>query len=322
MQSCGFCVNIGFVGGQRHTLTHAAKRVVLSFYVICETESTYLRQKRSFLSPPSAKHVAGAVAGCLFGVSPIASFDSIRSHTPQMACLCFLAAVQGIWESTGWRLTPSAPTGDMGDSWTVREVRFHERADCLGDPIPYARIIPAEASEIVDGRIDSSWQGCNPCKPHQNYVGYRTATPTVAGCLRIYQCYRTGCVPSLLLQAEVNGQWLDVMTFKTRPPDHWTDVMLDMRPPLLPPPPSPLPSAPPSSPPGGEGSQGLSGGAIAGISAGGSIGLALVLAVCGISVYLCRKMNREIKQANEFRAAAKPTPGTQDNGVELRPADS
>ena len=244
----------------------------------------------------------------------------IRFHTaatPQMACLCFLAAVQGIWESTGWRLTPSVPTGDMGDGWTVREVRFHEQADCLGDPIPHARIIPAEASEIVDGRIDSSWQGCNPCKPHQNYVGYRTANTTVARCLRIYQCYSTGCVPSLLLQSEVNGQWLDVMTFKTRPPDHWTDVMLDMRPPQLPPPPSsPLPSAPPSSPLGGEASQGLSVGAIAGISAGGSIGLALVLAVCGISMYVCRKMSRELKRA-------KPTVSfttTRSTGVSPAPA--
>ena len=48
------------------------------------------------------------------------------------------------------------------------------------------------------------------------------------------------------------------------------------------------------------------------------MGLALALGLCAGSVYLCRKMNRDIKQANEFRAAAKPK---QDNGVELRPAD-
>ena len=51
------------------------------------------------------------------------------------------------------------------------------------------------------------------------------------------------------------------------------------------------------------------------------MGLALALGLCAGSLYLCRKMNREIKQANEFRAAAKPKPGAQDNGVELRPAD-
>ena len=61
--------------------------------------------------------------------------------------------------------------------------------------------------------------------------------------------------------------------------------------------------------------------AIAGIAAGGAVGLALALGLCAGSVYLCRKMKREIKQANEFRAAAKPKPGAQDNGVELRPAD-
>ena len=51
------------------------------------------------------------------------------------------------------------------------------------------------------------------------------------------------------------------------------------------------------------------------------MGLALALGLCAGSVYLCRKMKREIKQANEFRAAAKPKPGAQDNGVELRTAD-
>ena len=74
-------------------------------------------------------------------------------------------------------------------------------------------------------------------------------------------------------------------------------------------------------PPDGEASQGLGVGAIAAIAVGGAVGLALALGLCAGSVYLCRKMKREIKQANEFRAAAKPKPGAQDNGVELRPAD-
>ena len=69
-----------------------------------------------------------------------------------------------------------------------------------------------------------------------------------------------------------------------------------------------------------EASQGLGVGAIAGIAVGGAVGLALPLGLCAGSVYLCRKMKREIKQANEFRAAAKPKP-KQENGVELRPAD-
>ena len=38
-------------------------------------------------------------------------------------------------------------------------------------------------------------------------------------------------------------------------------------------------------------------GAIAGIAAGGAILLVLVLAAAGVSVYVCRKMNRELKQA-------------------------
>ena len=45
-------------------------------------------------------------------------------------------------------------------------------------------------------------------------------------------------------------------------------------------------------------------GAIAGIAGGGAMCLALGLAICGISVYVCRKMNRELKQAKH---AVKPT---------------
>ena len=60
--------------------------------------------------------------------------------------------------------------------------------------------------------------------------------------------------------------------------------------------------------------------------------LALALGLCAGSVYLCRKMNRELKQVNAKHGAtvdpqshkpvftlAKPTPGTRDNGVELPP---
>ena len=240
-------------------------------------------------------------------------------------CVSFLAAAQGFWESTGWRLTPSVPTGDMGDGWTVREVQFYERSDCGGDPIPHASTIPAQATAIVDGRTDSSYEGCNPCDPHQEYVGYRTATPTVARCLKIFQCYGSGCVPFLLVQAEADGQWLDVMTFKARGADKWTIVELDIRPPNLPPPPPlpPPPSSPPAPPGGssGEASQGLSVGAIAGIAAGGSIGLFLVLAICGISVYVCRKMNRELKQAKLAVKPGKPhTSSTATRSVEGSPA--
>ena len=38
-------------------------------------------------------------------------------------------------------------------------------------------------------------------------------------------------------------------------------------------------------------------GAIAGIAAGGAVLVALGLAIVGISVCVCRKMNRELKQA-------------------------
>ena len=226
-------------------------------------------------------------------------------------CFGFLTLTQGLWEATGWRLTPSVPTGDMGDGWTVREVQFYALSGCGGDPIPHGSTIPGSASAIVDGRMDISYRGCNPCKPHEEYVGYTvalnvngTAVPTVARCLKIFQCYSSGCVPSLLLQVEADGQWRDATTFKTKGVDQWTTVELDFRrpsPPLPPPPPSLSPSTLPSPPPSvlsdGEASQGLSVGAIAGIAAGGAISLALLLGICGISVYVCRKMNRELEKA-------------------------
>ena len=226
-------------------------------------------------------------------------------------CFGFLTLTQGLWEATGWRLTPSVPTGDMGDGWTVREVQFYAQSGCGGKPIPHGSTIPKSASAIVDGRMDNSYRGCNPCKPHEEYVGYTvalnvigTAVPTVARCLKIFQCYSSGCVPSLLLQVEADGQWRDATTFKTKGVDHWTTVELDFRPPNLPPsPPPPSPSTLPPPPPSvlsdGEASQGLSAGAIAGIAAGGAISLALLLGICGISVYVCRKMNRELEKAKK-----------------------
>ena len=126
--------------------------------------------------------------------------------------------------------------------------------------------------------------------------------------------------------------WFDVDTFRAAALYEWVQHTFAARPrppwpPAPPPPPnSPTkppnpPSQPPTSPLDGEASQRLGVGAIIGIAAGGAVGLALALGLCAGSVYLCRKMKREIKQANEFRAAAKPKPGAQDNGLELHPAD-
>ena len=247
------------------------------------------------------------------GVSSVGTLSSVacvtRMQLSRVLCFGFLPLAQGLWAATGWRLTPSAPTGDMGDGWTVREVQFFALSGCGGDPIPHESTIPGSASAIADGRLDSTYQGCNPCKPHQEYVGYRPVggldgLPTVARCLKIFQCYSSGCVPSLLLQAEVDGQWRDATIFTTKGADAWTTVELDFRrpsPPLPPPPPSLSPSTLPSPPPSvlsdGEASQGLSVGAIAGIAAGGAMCLALLLGICCLSVHVCRKMNRELEKA-------------------------
>ena len=96
------------------------------------------------------------------------------------------------------------------------------------------------------------------------------------------------------------------MVFKTVGADAWTTVELDDRRPFLPPyppsPPPPLPPPPPSplpSLPSVAKDNSLSAGAVAGIAGGGAVAVGLVLAIIGISVYICRKMNRELKQAKK-----------------------
>ena len=64
-------------------------------------------------------------------------------------------------------------------------------------------------------------------------------------------------------------------------------------------------------------------GAIAGIAVGGAVGFALALGLCGVSVYICRKMNRGLNDAKHGAkqdprnnkptiALSTPKPGKQD----------
>lgn len=109
----------------------------------------------------------------------------------------------------------------------------------------------------------------------------------------------------------------DVMTFKSVGPSAWTTVELDDRRPFLPPyppsPPPPLPSSPsppspsPSLPSVAEDSS-LSAGAVAGIAGGGTVLAGLVLAIIVISVHVCRKMNRELKQVKKPASETPETP--------------
>ena len=257
------------------------------------------------------------------------AIDTIAATMRLLAMLCFsfLAPSQGTWEATAWRLTTNSPTGDMDGDWTIRELQLYATPDCSGAKIPKLPgkqgTIPSGASTIADGDTGTWWLGCNPCHPHKEYVGLRTAL-TVVRCLKLWQCARTGCVPELLLQACWNGtctsrngvdaearaSWKDVMVFKTVGADAWTTVELDDRRPFLPPyppsPPPPLPPPPPSpllSLPSVAKAvakdNSLSAGAVAGIAGGGAVAVGLVLAIIGISVYICRKMNRELKQAKK-----------------------
>lgn len=262
-----------------------------------------------------------------------AQFATIAATMRLLAMLCFsfLAPSQGTWEATAWRLTTTSPTGDMDGEWTIRELQLYATPDCSGAKIPKLPgkqgTIPSGANTIADGDTGTMWLGCNPCHPHKEYVGLRTAL-TVVRCLKLWQCARTGCVPELLLQACWNGtctsrngvdaearaSWKDVMVFKTMGPSAWTTVELDDRRPFLPPyppsPPPPLPPPPPSplpSLPSVAKDNSLSAGAVAGIAGGGAVAVGLVLAIIGISVYICRKMNRELKQAKKPASETRQT---------------
>ena len=59
----------------------------------------------------------------------------------------------------------------------------------------------------------------------------------------------------------------------------------------------------------------LSLGAIAGIAAGGAVAVALVLTMAGASFYICRKMNRELKQAKKpVGGDGEPVPAERAGG--------
>ena len=59
----------------------------------------------------------------------------------------------------------------------------------------------------------------------------------------------------------------------------------------------------------------LSLGAIAGIAAGGAVAVALVLTIAGASFYICRKMNRELKQAKKpVGGDGEPVPAERAGG--------
>jgi hypothetical protein len=67
---------------------------------------------------------------------------------------------------------------------------------------------------------------------------------------------------------------------------------------------------------------GLSVGAIAGIAAGGAVLVALGLAIVGISVCVCRKMNRELKQAKrDVKPATSPPPDFSTSRSEVKPGE-
>ena len=128
--------------------------------------------------PPSAKHTNRV--GC--PVPDDAQFDTTM-RLLAMLCFSFLAPSQGTWEATAWRLTTNSPTGDMDGEWTIRELQLYATPDCSGTKIPKipgdSGTIPSGANTIADGDTGTWWLGCNPCHPHKEYVGLRTALTVV-----------------------------------------------------------------------------------------------------------------------------------------------
>ena len=237
-----------------------------------------------------------------------------------------LLAVHGAWDAapTAWRIT-NAKEYTNQYSWYVRELEVYASPNCSGKPIPpwkpLGSISTSQQKFIMDGDPETAWATNtfgDRFAPRAHYVGFqvRKADAVQGNCVKLNQGTlhggTSGIVPDVLLQEKVNGVWFDVTTFRdtATAAEFHTPVTFAARPPRppWPPAPPPNPSSPPEVPPppatpptppppaGGQG-EGLSAGAIAGIAAGGAILLVLVLAAAGISVYFCRKMNRELKQA-------------------------
>ena len=140
----------------------------------------------------------------------------------------------------------------MGWGWSVREFQVYANSDCSGDRIPsfkaLASVNERYAVKAVDGDDYTFWQAnCSRCEARSVFVGFQVARlDAVRGnCVRVKQCYSSGCAPGLVLQERVDYVWQDVTSFQTAGPDEWTQVSFLQRPPT---PPSP-PGAPPSSPP-------------------------------------------------------------------------
>jgi hypothetical protein len=166
---------------------------------------------------------------------------------------------------SAWRITPATDTGDMGDSWTVRELQVFQSPTCSGNNIAASSTIASagDAYVIIDGEPawgstgGSFWTGSNPVTARSEYVGFVARSPRHGSCARVMQCSSTGCAPRLVLQARHGtDNWVDVVTFDTVQ-GAWTEVTWTSPPlppaapaPVEPPPPTPSPPnpSPPPSP--------------------------------------------------------------------------
>ena len=156
-----------------------------------------------------------------------------------------------------WRIMPATATGDMGDSWTVRELQLFASADCTGTRIRHASTISSsgsggQADEITKGvptypDISGSWwQGSlgTSIQARSEWVGFivMPGEEAHAGCVRLAQCASSGCAPRILLQSRTGGNsapWVDVVEFDTVA-YAWTEFTwaYPPAPPRSPPPPS------------------------------------------------------------------------------------
>jgi hypothetical protein len=273
--------------------------------------------------------------------------------------LVTILVIAGAWDEapTGWRILPA--TSYSNDySWFVRELEVYASPDCTGAPIPPFQTFgtnSVDTGKIVDGDPETAWSSMTYGKTfdaREHYVGFtvRKANAVQGNCVKLNQGSLhgggSGIAKEIMLQERVDNVWFDVITFRdTAESAEWhAPVSFSARPPRppYPPGPPPTPNRPPSPPqpfpaskpataPAAAQStsdQGLSVGAIAGIAVGGAVGLALVLGLCGVSVYICRKMDRGLKDAKHGAkqdprnskptiALAKPKPGKQD--VEMPP---
>jgi len=132
-------------------------------------------------------------------------------------------------EGVSYRLLPMNDTLDLGDNWTVRAFEGYSNGPCSSAGpnglIPFKAGIASGSVEDVVNILNnsalggSSWDkwvatcgSPTPCEKRKQWVGFTLpADAAKVECIKLRQCYSTGCMPNLVIQStETTAGWTDV----------------------------------------------------------------------------------------------------------------